>query len=37
MPEVAPDQRRMAKAHLLADLHQGCSVPEAHPRTTLTS
>ena len=35
MPTITPDQRRAAKEHLLADLQRGCSVPEAHRRTSL--
>jgi transposase len=32
---ITPDQRRAAKAHLLADLQRGCSVPEAYRRATI--
>jgi transposase len=32
MLTITPDQRLAAKEHLLADLQQGCSVPEAHRR-----
>lgn len=32
---ITPDQRRVAKEHLLAELQQGCSVSEAHQRTTI--
>jgi transposase len=35
MPTITLDQRRAAKEHLLADLQRGCSVPEAHRRTTI--
>lgn len=35
MPTITPDQRRTAKEHLLTDLQQGCSVPEAHQRMTI--
>lgn len=35
MPTITPAQRRAAKEDLLADLQRGCSVPEAHRRTTI--
>ena len=35
MPTITPDQRRAAKVHLLADLQEGYSVPEAHRRTSV--
>jgi hypothetical protein len=35
MSMITPDQRRAAKAHLLVDLQEGSSVPEAHMRTTI--
>lgn len=35
MPTITPDQRPAAKAHLLVDLQEGYSVPEAHMRTTI--
>ena len=32
---ITADQRHTAKAHLLAELQRGCSVPEAHAATTI--